>query len=410
MNDKILLMMKLLQSELLPAIDIEKIEKSGEATLDTLKGLSFEDAVSKIANSVVDFTFRLFLAILVFYLGKLIINRLYKGVRNLMLRRNVDASLTTFILSLIRITLYFILIIIVIGLLGIETSSFIALFASAGVAIGMALSGTLQNFAGGVLILLLKPYKVGNYIEAQGYAGTVKDINIFNTVINTPDNKSIIIPNGGLSTSSINNFSIERYRRVDWTVSLSYSTDFSKAKEAILEILSTDSRVVKQYLEDDLLERKNQELENDKEKLEALTNQNGSEEEIKDLRKKIELESSETSQNIENGDVKGESSHSWWYRLWHRNKLRRETVQQKLSEGLNINLGLPIKVDRSPFVGLNQMGDSSINITVRAWTPTEMYWGLYFEMNERFFSELPKKGFEFPFPQMDVHLSRETIS
>ncbi|MDE7380555.1 MAG: mechanosensitive ion channel, partial [Muribaculaceae bacterium] len=253
----------MLQIEQIPSLDAEKLEKSSENALNTLKGLSFEDAISKIANGVVDFTFRLFLAILVFYVGKLIINKLFKMVRNIMIKQNVDASLTTFVLSLIRITLYFILIIIVIGLLGIETSSFIALFASAGVAIGMALSGTLQNFAGGVLILLLKPYKVGNYIEAQGYAGTVKDINIFNTVINTPDNKSIIIPNGGLSTSSINNYSLENYRRVDWTISLSYSTDFSKAKEAILAMLSTDSRIVKQYMEADRLERKQQILDSD---------------------------------------------------------------------------------------------------------------------------------------------------
>ena len=118
--------------------------------------------------------------------------------------------------------LYFILIITIIGILGIETSSFIAIFASAGVAIGMALSGTLQNFAGGVLILLLKPYKVGDFIEVQGYSGKVKSIQLFNTVINTVDNKAIIVPNGALSTSSINNYSLEQYRCVVWSVGLSY--------------------------------------------------------------------------------------------------------------------------------------------------------------------------------------------
>ena len=168
------------------------------------------------------------------------------------MRRHVDQSLTTFTLSFVKIVLYFILLIIVIGIIGIETSSFLALFASAGVAIGMALSGTLQNFAGGVLILLLKPYKIGDYIEAQGYAGTVKEIQIFHTVICTPDNKSIIIPNGGLSTGSINNYSKEEYRRVDWEIGISYGDNVETARKVILDILNKDERVVKKYIEDDM--------------------------------------------------------------------------------------------------------------------------------------------------------------
>ncbi len=130
------------------------------------------------------------------------------------------------------------------GILGIETSSFLALFASAGVAIGMALSGTLQNFAGGVLILLLKPFKVGDYIEAQGFAGTVTRIEIFNTIICTPDNKSIIIPNGGLSTGSINNYSIQPYRRVDWTVGISYGESVDRARTLLLDLLRKDPRIL----------------------------------------------------------------------------------------------------------------------------------------------------------------------
>ncbi|MDE5874316.1 MAG: mechanosensitive ion channel [Muribaculaceae bacterium] len=207
--------------------------------------------MSTIANGIVHFTFRLLIAILVFYVGKYIIRKLYNLVLGIMVSRKMEVSLTTFILSLVRIVLYFILIITVIGIIGIETSSFLALFASAGVAIGMALSGTLQNFAGGVLILLLKPYKVGDYIEAQGFAGTVKEIQIFSTIITTPDNKSIIIPNGGLSTGSINNYSKEDYRRVDWKIGLSYGTDFASAREVILTMLNEDERVVKTTLEAD---------------------------------------------------------------------------------------------------------------------------------------------------------------
>ncbi|MDE5795757.1 MAG: mechanosensitive ion channel family protein, partial [Muribaculaceae bacterium] len=212
---------------------------------ETLKGLEYHDVLTKIANSVVEFTFKLVIAALVFYGGRYIIRKIYEVTSRVLVGRKVDKSLTTFVLSLVKILLYFILIITVIGILGIETSSFLALFASAGVAIGMALSGTLQNFAGGVLILLLKPYRVGDYIEAQGYAGTVKEIQIFHTVINTTDNKAIIIPNGGLSTGTINNYSLEDYRRVDWTISLAYGDDYEKAREVILEMLAEEEMVVK---------------------------------------------------------------------------------------------------------------------------------------------------------------------
>ncbi|MDE6443857.1 MAG: mechanosensitive ion channel, partial [Muribaculaceae bacterium] len=226
--------------------------------------------MTTIANAIVQFSFRLCIAILVFYIGKFIIRKLYNFVFGIMVSRRVDASLTTFVLSLVRMVLYFILIITVIGIIGIETSSFLALFASAGVAIGMALSGTLQNFAGGVLILLLKPYKVGDYIEAQGFAGTVREVQIFSTIITTPDNKSITIPNGGLSTGSINNYSREDYRRVDWSIGLSYGTDFSAAKEVILSMLDSDSRVVKQSIEDDKLFVMKQEKEEERRREESL--------------------------------------------------------------------------------------------------------------------------------------------
>jgi len=190
--------------------------------LKALKSLSFDELINRMVSGLVEFAIHLAIAILVFYVGKFIIRRLFTITATILHRRNVEQSLTTFVLSLIKILLYFILIITVIGILGINTSSFLAVFASVGVAIGMALSGTLQNFAGGVLILLLKPYKIGDYIEAQGFAGTVTEIQIFHTIICTPDNKSIIIPNGGLSTGSINNWSRQRYRRVQWDIGISY--------------------------------------------------------------------------------------------------------------------------------------------------------------------------------------------
>lgn len=213
-----------------------------------LKSLPADELVQKLASSVVSFAINLAVAVVVFYLGRLIINKLYRVISNICLKRDLDRSLVTFVLSFTRIVLYFILIVAVIGILGIETSSFIALFASAGVAIGMALSGTLQNFAGGVLILFLKPYKIGDYIEAQGYAGTVREIQIFHTIMTTADNKSIIIPNGGLSTGSINNWSREDYRRIDWLVGISYGDDVDRARTKILEMLAEDPRITDEYI------------------------------------------------------------------------------------------------------------------------------------------------------------------
>ena len=224
-------------------------------SFETLSATSVDDLIGKLISNITDFAISLAIAVAVFYAGKFIIKKLHKIVLSILLRREVDQSLSTFILSFVKIVLYFILIIIVIGILGIETSSFLALFASAGVAIGMALSGTLQNFAGGVLILLLKPYKIGDYIEAQGYAGTVTEIQIFHTIICTPDNKSIIIPNGGLSTDSINNYSREDYRRVDWEICLSYGDDVNVARKVILDILNNDDRIVKKFIEDDMEQR-----------------------------------------------------------------------------------------------------------------------------------------------------------
>lgn len=160
------LLLTLLQSGVLPGLnpapaDTTKVSKAA-ADIAQLKQLSFEELIDKIARSAVDFATNLLLAIVVFYIGRFIIRKIYKLVNSIFVSRHIDRSLSTFILSLINILLYFILIVTVIGILGIETTSFLAIFASAGVAIGMALSGTLQNFAGGVLILLLKPYRIGD--------------------------------------------------------------------------------------------------------------------------------------------------------------------------------------------------------------------------------------------------------
>lgn len=297
------------------------------------------DFVNKIASGAVQLLINVAIAVAVFYAGRFIIRKIHAIVAGILLRRKVEASLTTFVLSLIRIVLYFLLIVTVIGILGLETSSFIALFASAGVAIGMALSGTLQNFAGGVLILLLKPYKIGDYIEAQGYAGTVKEIQIFSTLITTADNKVIIIPNGPLSTSSINNWSREGYRRVSWDVGISYGDSVERAREAILDMFSGDDRIVKGLIENDEI--------------------------AKALSKEL-------------------------------SKRAKERVADNIS-----------RIDGTPVVLVSELGDSAVVLTVRAWVRTEKYWSVFYEYNERFYNELPKtSGISFPFPQMDVHLSK----
>lgn len=344
--------------------------------LSMMKSLPLDEFLNRLVSGIVSLAINLAIAVAVFYIGKFVINKIYNMVRGIMLRRKVETSLATFVLSFVRIVLYFILIVTVIGILGIETSSFLAIFASAGVAIGMALSGTLQNFAGGVLILLLKPYKVGDYIEAQGYGGTVREIQIFHTVITTADNKSIIIPNGGLSTGSVNNWSRERFRRVDWTVGISYGDDVEAARRSILDILAADDRVVKHYAEDLLPQPGEPEPDAD-----SNDDETSAEEEAPRRRTFADFFRSKKSQ------------------IEHRRIRERKKVE-----------ALVPKVDRSPSVVLNNLGDSAVELKVRAWARTSDYWAVYHEVLEKIYNRLPADGVSFPFPQLDVHLNPENAS
>ncbi len=331
-----------------------------------LQSLPIDDAISQLTTKLVDFSVSLAVALLVFTIGKFLIRKIHNLVRAVMLRRQVDKSLTTFVLSLVRIVLYFVLIVTVVGILGIETSSFIAIFASAGVAVGMALSGTLQNFAGGVLILLLKPYKVGDYIEAQGYAGTVTEIQIFSTIICTPDNKSIIIPNGGLSTGSVNNWSRENYRRVEWDVSISYGDDFELTKEAILAILKSDKMIVKRYTDE----------------MTAKTDDNAN----------------------DDGDDEN-VHHNFIWRMFHSKRKEMQARMEKARQRIDSKIPTPQRIDRSPMVVLDKLGASSVDLKVRAWVRSADYWTVYYNINQRIYTELPRPGISFPFPQLDVHIS-----
>ena len=211
--------------------------------IDTFTAINFQELLANLSHAVISFGGKLLVAIGIYLLGRWIITHINKLVGKIMKKRDIDPSLFSFIKSLITITLNLILIIVVIGILGIETSSFIALFASAGIAIGMALSGTLQNFAGGVMILLFKPFKVGDSIEAQGKTGTVKEIQIFNTILTTSDNKTIFIPNGGLSTGILTNFSKSGTRRVEWSLNISYGNSYKNIKTIIENLLKEDNRI-----------------------------------------------------------------------------------------------------------------------------------------------------------------------
>ena len=271
--------------------------------------VSLDVFLAKMIDLGISVGSKILLAIVVFLVGRWIVRRLNKLLAKILEKRHVEASLSTFVKSLVNITLTLLLIIVVIGVLGIETSSFIALFASAGVAIGMALSGTLQNFAGGVMILLFKPFKVGDTIEAQGQSGTVREIQIFNTILATPDNKIIIIPNGGLSTGLMKNYSREATRRVDWEFGIAYGDDYTKARAVIARLLDADGRVLK---------------------------------------------------------------------------------------------------DPAYFIALTSLGESSVNIVVRAWVNAGDYWGVYFDMNEKVYKTFAEENLNIPFPQLDVHVHGKT--
>ena len=273
-----------------------------EELLTSPSNVSLDVFLTKMIDLGISVGSKILLAIVVFLVGRWIVRRLNKLLAKILEKRHVEASLSTFVKSLVNITLTLLLIIVVIGVLGIETSSFIALFASAGVAIGMALSGTLQNFAGGVMILLFKPFKVGDTIEAQGQTGTVREIQIFNTILATPDNKIIIIPNGGLSTGLMKNYSKEATRRVDWEFGIAYGDDYTKAKAVIARVLK----------------------------------------------------------------------------------------------------------DPAYFIALTSLGESSVNIVVRAWVNAGDYWGVYFDMNEKVYKTFAEENLNIPFPQLDVHLHGKT--
>ena len=281
----------------------EKIEAIGS----TLKNMSFSDIVSMLIDWGIEIAAKIAIALVIYFIGRWLIGRLVKLVNKVCEKRDVEISLQQFFKNMIKVVLYICLALTIIGILGINTTSLVAMFASASLAIGMALSGTMQNFAGGVMILLLRPYRVGDYVEAQGQAGTIKEISLFNTIITTVDNKTIYVPNSSISTGIINNYSQAATRRVDWNITISYGDDVEVARRVLIEMISSDKRVMQ---------------------------------------------------------------------------------------------------DPAPVVYLTSLGDSAVNISARAWVNNADYWGVFFDINERIYNELPKHGLNFPFPQISVHMEK----
>jgi small conductance mechanosensitive channel len=216
-----------------------------EDMLDQAKDLDAQEILDQVTQLGLDYGPKILGAIVVWIIGSWVVKAIVSVLGKTMTKTKTDPSLKPFLQGLAGGLLKVMLVITVLGMLGIEMTSFIAILGAAGLAVGMALSGTLQNFAGGVMILIFKPFKIGDVIDAQGFVGSVKEIQIFNTIMKTPDNKTIIIPNGGLSSGSMTNFSTEATRRVDWTIGVGYGDDLDKAKTVIKRLCDEDSRILK---------------------------------------------------------------------------------------------------------------------------------------------------------------------
>lgn len=284
----------------------DSVQKANLAeAVNKIANMDFEQVLQNMLSESIWILLKIVLALAIYFVGRWVLRRIVKLLDLALEHRHVDISLRSFMRNTVRVVFTLLLVLIVVSTLGVNVTSLIAVFSAATLAIGMALSGTAQNFAGGVMILLMKPYRVGDFISAQGQSGTVREIKLFSTVITTGDNQTIYIPNNAIATAIIDNYSTSELRRVDWSVGISYGDDVDVARKAILDILAADSRVLK---------------------------------------------------------------------------------------------------DPAPVVWVAALADSSVNLSARAWVNNADYWNVFFENNEKFYKQLPEKGINFPFPQMDVHV------
>jgi len=284
-----------------------------------------------VGDTMLQFGLKVLAALLLYIVGIWLIGLLKKGLRRVFARRNTEPTLASFISSFTSISLTVLLVVVSVSTLGVDTTSLAALLAAGGMAIGMALSGTVQNFAGGLMLLAFKPFKAGDMIEALGFMGKVIEVNITATKILTTDNRVVILPNGALSNGSINNISGRPLRRVEWSVSVSYGVDAAACKEAIRAIMNSDPRV-----------------------LQADTDMN-------QLYKEMKISAFQLSEV----------------------NYRMEAIP-------------------APFVALKSLNENDITFVVRAWVRSGDYWDVFFDLQERFYTELPPQGFTFAYPHVDV--------
>ena len=216
-----------------------------EDQVNELIGFDVAGLIAQAQTLGVDFGVRIIVAILIFYIGRMIARSLSKGVRKVMAAREVDKILETFVSNLVYWALLIVVIIAAIDRLGIETTSLIAVMGAAGLAVGLALQGSLSNFAAGVLIVIFRPYRVGDFVDAAGVSGSVEQVQILTTILKTPDNKQIIVPNSAIMSSIITNFSANETRRVDLTIGVSYDDDLDKVQKTLQEIVDADDRILK---------------------------------------------------------------------------------------------------------------------------------------------------------------------
>lgn len=292
----------LLLSPLFVSIDSQKLDAT---KLDHL--------LEKIIDLSIGAGRHILMAVAVYFLGRILVRVVNRLFTRMLERRSVDVGVQSFLKSMVNILLMVLLAVAVISALGVNTTSFAALVASGGVAIGMALSGNLQNVAGGLVVLIFKPYRVGDLVESSGIKGTVREIQIFHTIVVTYDNKVIYVPNGTLSTSVIINHSREDYRRLEWQVGVDYGAEIDPIREKILALFKTDERIVQ--------------------------------------------------------DLEG----------------------------------------RTPFVGLNELADSSVNLVIRAWVKGEDYWAVYHQMFQQIYEMFNREGINIPFPHRIVHIQHENV-
>ena len=236
--------MNFLQTAVPEIKDTLDLQKTTEHLVEKIATTPADQLLSEFMDKAIAFGLKVLAALAIYLIGAWIIKKIKNIVHNIFIKRNTEHSIASFVESLVSITLTVFLVIFTISALGVNTTSLAALLAAGGMAIGMALSGTVQNFAGGIMLLVFKPFKAGDFIEAQGYSGTVTDVTIVSTKITTTDNRNIIIPNGALSNGTINNYSQNVFRRLEWLVDVEYGAPSDKVKSLLKKIVDEEKRIV----------------------------------------------------------------------------------------------------------------------------------------------------------------------